>query len=164
MAFTILTISGCKKNDDADVDKYVGTYKVKITPNFNLTYPGYGSYSLTSESAIETDCVITNFNENVTVKIEGVNGFINDIVITGYCNGLGMNLDDCTYDGHIRFDDNNYVECDITLDNPRVSSPYNGTMSWESSVTGTCNVDIFGLGQNTQCDVSGNISFVADKK
>lgn len=158
-----LTLCGCKKNNDDFVEKYVGTYDIKITPNFNLTYSGYGSYPLTPESAIETSCVITNNDNDMTIKITGVNGIIDDMVITGYCDGFSMRLDDSNYDGDIRFSANNNVDCNITLNNPNVSTPYNGTMSWDSSVSGICKADVFGLGESTQSDVTGKISFVATK-
>lgn len=164
LAISLLILSGCNNNDDDYVDKYVGNYKVKITPDFNLTYPGYGSYNMSSDYEIETDCVIANNGKDVTVRMDGVNGVISDIEITGYCDGLGMHLDDCAYEGFIRFDANNYVKCDLTLNNPNVSSPYNGTLSWEASVSGTCDVDVFGFGQNTQCNTTGKISFAASKK
>ena len=164
LAFTVVTLSGCKKNNEDFVEKYVGSYKISIKPNFNLTYSGYGPYNLTSDSNIETNCTITNNDNNVVVKIEGVNGIIDDITITGYCDGFSMRLDDSSYDGYIRFSANDNVDCDIILDNPSVSTPYNGRLSWDSSVSGTCKADIFGLGSDTQCDVIGKISFVADKK
>lgn len=164
LALSILTLNGCKKNNDDFVDKYVGEYDVKITPVFNLVYPGYNSYTLTTDSAIETNCAITNNDNNVTVKIAGVNGVIDDIVITGFCDGYSMRLYDCSYDGYIRFSLDNNVDCDLTLKNVSVSSPYNGTMSWDMSVSGICNADVFGLGQSMQCDVTGKISFVANEK
>lgn len=164
LALSVFTLNGCKKNDEGFVEKYVGTYDIKITPNFNLTYSGYGSYALTTDSAIETKCVITNDDNNVTVKIDGVNGVIDDIVITGYCDGFNMRLNDCVYDGYIKFSADNNIDCDISLKNPGVSTPYNGTMSWDSSVSGTCNADIFGLGEIIQSNVSGKISFVANKR
>lgn len=164
LAFTVLASTSCNKNDDDSVDRFVGEYKISITPNFMLTYSGYGTYNLTTDYPIETDCSITNNDNNVTVKIKGINGVLNDIVISGRCDGLGMRLNDSDYDGFIRFNDNDYVRCDINLRNPNVSSPYNGTMSWESSVSGSCRVDIFGMGEEVLCDVSGKITFVANEK
>lgn len=164
LALSILTLNGCKKNNDDFVDKYVGSYTVKIKPNFNLNYPGYGSYNLSSDIDIETNCVITNKDNNVTIKIEGVNGVIGDITIKAYTDGFSLRLYDSSYDGYIKFSENNNVDCDITLKSTSVSVPYNGTMSWDSSISGTCNADIFGLGLNTQCETSGKISFVANKK
>lgn len=165
LALSLFALYSCNGNDDDLVDEYTGSYNIVITPNFNLTYPGFGSYNLTANSSIKTTGVITDDdNNNITIKIEGVNGYIDDITITAFCDTFSMRLNDSSYDGYIRFDANNNIYCDLILKGTSVSTPYNGTMSWDIPVSGTCEADIFGLGQSTQCDVSGKISFVATKK
>lgn len=164
VVLSIMTLSGCKKNNDDFVDKYVGSYTVKISPNFNLTYPGQGSYYLNSDVDIETNCVITNNDNNVTISIEGVNGIIDDITMTGYCDGFSLRLNDSRYNGTIKFSETMDVECEINLKGTSISVPYNGIMSWESSISGSCDADISGLGQTTQCSTTGRITFVATEK
>ena len=79
-------MSSCGPDNDDYADKVDGRYKVKITPNLNLKYDGNDMPSITSE--IETTGTITKEDEqgNVTIRIEGVNGMINDIEMDAYCS------------------------------------------------------------------------------
>ena len=86
LAFCFFALSSCGPDNDDYADKVDGRYKVKITPNLNLKYDGNDMPSITSE--IETTGTITKEDEqgNVTIRIEGVNGMINDIEMDAYCS------------------------------------------------------------------------------
>ena len=114
---------------------------------------------------VETNLSVTKKDDdgNVVVTVENVNGLINELVFDAYCDGLGMKMENNHYEGVINTVQYGIVECDINLKNPTVSIYNSGVLSWESTVSGTCEINISGL-DNEICNVSGNIRFEATEK
>lgn len=163
MALCLVTLSSCEKEKTDYTEKVVGEYNIKITPNFNVKY-GSSTMPISAET-IETTCTITEKDDegNVIVQINGVNGLINEMIFEAYCDGLGMKLDNNHYDGIIYTSEYGMINCDIELKNPTVSIYNSRILSWESTVSGTCEINISGL-DDERCDVTGNIHFEATGK
>lgn len=163
MALLLVVSSSCEKEKTDYVQKVVGNYDVKITPNLNVNY-GSSSVSMSAE-VVETTLSVTKKDDdgNVVVKVEGINGMINDLVFDAYCDGLGMKMENNSYDGVLSTTQYGIVDCDFNLKNPTVSIYNSGVLSWESTVSGTCDINISGLDSEI-CNVSGKIRFEATKK
>lgn len=159
MTFTIMTLSSCGPNNEEYADKVVGNYNVKITPYLTVKYEGQ-TLPVTIEE-INTTCSIVSTDEEGSVKMEidGVNGVISEIVMNGYCSGLGLKLEDCSFDGFITTEDNSRMECNIKLKNSTASISNAKVLNWSSTVTGKCQINYVGL--DITCDVSGTISYYA---
>ena len=123
----------------------------------NLKYDGNDMPSITSE--IETTGTITKEDEqgNVTIRIEGVNGMINDIEMDAYCSGLGMSIEDSSYKGIIATSEYESATCDILLNNPTTTISNARVFNWNSTISGQC--EIYFIGLDMTCDVTGTISF-----
>lgn len=162
LAFVVLTFSSCGPDNEEYADKVVGSYDVKITPNITVKYEGQ-SMPL-SFDAINTTCYISRVGDgsDVKIKINGVNGLINDIEMDAYCSGLGMDVEDCSYDGIIATNDNTVMDCDLTLKNSSSTISNAKILSWNSTVSGKCEFEYVGL--NITCNVSGTINYYATMK
>ncbi len=157
LAFCVFTLSSCGPDNVDYANKVDGSYDVTITTNINLKYEGNSIPSIATE--IETKGTITKDNEsgNVTIRIEGVNGAINDIVMKAFCSGLGMKIDQSSYDGIISSTEYGIVECMLTLKNPTTTISNARIFNWDSTVSGQCVVNY--IGQEMTCETSGTINF-----
>lgn len=162
LAFVVLTFSSCGPDNEEYADKVVGSYDVKITPNLTVKYEGM--VMPVSFDAINTTCYISRVGDDadVKIKINGVNGIINDIEMDAYCSGLGMNVEDCSYDGIITSDDNTIMDCNLSLKNSTSTISNAKILNWNSSVSGNCEFEYVGL--NITCNVSGTINYYATYK
>lgn len=159
LALCIFALSSCGPDNEEYADKVVGDYNIKITPYLTVKYEGQTLPVTINE--INTTCSITKTTDdgNVALKINGVNGEIGDIEMNGYCSGLGMKLDDGTYDGSIKTEDQGRMECNINLKNSTASISNAKVLNWNSTVTGKCEINYVGL--DITCDVSGTINYYA---
>lgn len=157
MALCLFALSSCGPDNVDYANKVDGNYNVKITPNLILTFDESTLPSIATE--IVTTASITKDDElgNVTIKIKGVNGSINDIEMKAYCSGLGMDIEDSEFNGMISSPEYGSVDCDITLKNPTTSISNARVFTWNSTVSGTCGVNYVGL--DIKCNVSGTINF-----
>lgn len=157
LAFCVLAISSCGPDNVDYANKVDGSYNVTIATNINLRYDGNPFPSISTE--IETKGTITKDDEsgNVTIRIEGVNGEINDIVMEAFCSGLGMNIDQSSYDGIVSSVEYGIVDCMLTFKNPTTTISNARTFNWDSTVSGQCVVNY--IGQEMTCDASGTINF-----
>lgn len=162
LSFVILTFSSCGPDNEEYADKVVGSYNVKITPNLTVKYEGQSMP--VSFDAINTTCYISSVGDDADVKIEinGVNGMINDIVMDAFCSGLGMDVQDSSYDGIIATNDNIVMDCNLNLKNSSSTISNAKILSWNSSVSGKCEFEYVGL--NITCNVSGTINYYATMK
>lgn len=163
MAFLLVVSSSCEKEKTDYVQKVVGNYDVKITPNLNVNY-GNSSVPISAET-VETNLSVTKKDDdgNVVITVESINGLINELVFDAYCDGLGMKMENNHYEGVLNTVPYGMINCDFNLKNPTVSIYNSGVLSWESTVSGTCEINISGL-DNEICNVSGNIRFEATEK
>lgn len=162
LAFVLVGFSSCEPDNEDYADKVVGDYDMKITPNLKIKLDGN---TLTPNGeTIETTCSIMKENEegNVTIYIDGVNGMINEMQMKAFCSGLGMNIEDSNYDGIIYHEEYGRIDCDIKLANPNTSISNAKILSWESTVSGICELNYSGLPMT--CEVSGTIGFYATVK
>ncbi len=159
LAFTIMALSSCGPNNEEYADKVVGNYNIEITPYLTIKYEGQ-ALPLTIEK-INTSCSIEKTNDEgyVKMKINGINGVISDIEMSGYCSGLGLKLDDCSYDGFIATEDHGRMECNMNLKNSTASISNAKVLNWSSTVSGKCQINYVGL--DITCDVSGTMSYYA---
>ncbi|MBR4156989.1 MAG: hypothetical protein IKU01_09905 [Bacteroidales bacterium] len=161
LAFIVFTLSSCGPNNEEYADKVVGNYNITITPYLTVKYEGQALPVTIDE--IKTTCSITKANADddgsVIMKINGINGVINDIVMNGYCSGLGLKLEDSKYDGFITTENNDRIECDIILKNTTASISNAKVLNWNSTVTGKCEINYIGL--DITCDVTGTINYYA---
>ena len=157
MALCLLALSSCGPDNVDYANKVVGNYNVKITPNLTLTFDENTFPSIAAE--IVTTASITKDDElgNVTIKIKGVNGSINDIEMKAYCSGLGMAIEDSEYKGIIASPEYGAADCNFTLKNPTTSISNARIFTWNSTVSGTCEVNYVGL--DIKCNTSGAINF-----
>ena len=157
MALCLLALSSCGPNNVDYANKVEGNYNVKITPNLTVKYDESTFPSM--ETEIETTASIAKDDElgNVTIKINGVNGSINDMEMNAYCSGLGMAIEDSEYKGIISSPEYGAADCDITLKNPTASISNSKVFVWNSTVSGTCDVNYVGL--DIKCNASGTINF-----
>lgn len=162
LTFVVLTFSSCGPDNEEYADKVVGSYNVKITPNLTIKYEGM--VMPVTFDAVNTTCYISRVGDDADVKIEinGVNGLINDIVMDAYCSGLGMNVEDCAYDGIITSTDNTIIDCDLNLKNSTSTISNAKILNWNSSVSGKCEFEYVGI--NITCNVSGTINYYATMK
>lgn len=162
LAFVTLMLNGCSPNNDEYADKVIGTYNLKITPNLTVKYDG--QTLPVSIDAINTTCYVTKgvTKGNVIVKIDGVNGVINNMDMTAICSGLGMDVEDSTYDGIILTKDNDIIDCNLTLKNTSSTITNSKILNWKSTVSGKCEMEYVGL--DITCNVSGTINFYATMK
>ena len=164
LAFCVLALSSCGPDNTDYTEKVVGEYNIKITPNISVKY-GNSILPITIET-IETTAVITEKDDsgNVTMQINGVNGEISEMFFEGYCDGLGLKLDNNKYDGVFYSPEYGIIYCDIDLKNPTVSIYNSRILNWKSTfTTGTCGVNISGL-DTENYNVSGSIQFEATSK
>ena len=164
LAFCVLALSSCGPENDDYVDKVVGEYNIKITPSISVKY-GNSTLPIAIE-AIETTAVITAKDDagNVTMQINGVNGEFSELFFEGYCDGLGLKLDNNKYDGVFYSPEYGIIYCDIELKNPTVSIYNSRMLNWKSTfTTGTCGINISGLDE-ANYDVTGSIQFEAKGK
>ena len=80
MAFLLVVLSSCEKEKTDYVQKVVGNYDVKITPNLNVNY-GNSSVPISAET-VETNLSVTKKDDdgNVVITVESINGLINELV------------------------------------------------------------------------------------
>lgn len=158
LVLCLLALSSCGPDNGDYANKALGDYNVKITPSLSFKFDG-NSLPPTTFEVIETTGSITKNDEegNVTIKINGVNGYISDIEIHAYCSGLGMKMDDSSYNGTLNNGEYGMISCDMKLDNPTASISNAKIFNWNSSVSGQCDVNYIGL--DMKCDVSGSINF-----
>lgn len=158
LALCLYVLCSCGPDNVDYVNKVVGEYNVEITPSLSFRSAGQALPSSSFE-VIETTCTITKDNEegDVTIIIKGVNGVVNDIEMKAYCSGLGMNIEDSSYDGIMTNEVYGRMECDFKLDNPTTTISNTKIFNWESKVTGQSSINYTGL--DMTCDVSGTISF-----
>lgn len=165
MAFCLVALSSCGPDNTDYVEKVVGEYNIKITPSISVKY-GNSTLPITVET-IETTAVVTAKDDaagDVTMQINGVNGEISEMFFEGYCDGLGLKLQNNHYDGVFYSTEYGIIYCDIDLKNPTVSIYNSRTLSWKSTfTTGTCGVNISGL-DTENYNVSGSIQFEATSK
>lgn len=157
VTFCLFALSSCGPENVDYANKVVGNYIVKITPNINLKYEG-NNLPPVSET-IETTGTITKDGEDgdVTIKIDGVNGFINDIEMKAYCSGLGMNIEDSSYDESISIGEYGRIECDLIMKNPTTTISNAKIFNWDSTISGECELNYVGLDIKTEA--SGSINF-----
>ena len=162
LAFMLLTFSSCGPENDEYADKVVGNYDVKITPNLTIKYEGM--VMPVSFDAINTTCYISRVGDDadVKIKIKGVNGMINDIEMDAYCSGLGMRVEDCSYDGILVSDDNTIMDCNLNFKNSTSTISNAKILNWNSTVSGKCEFEYVGL--NITCNVTGTINYYATYK
>lgn len=165
MAFCLVALSSCGPDNTDYVEKVVGEYNIKITPSISVKY-GNSTLPITVET-IETTAVVTATDDaagEVTMRINGVNGEISEMFFEGYCDGLGLKLQNSHYDGVFYSTEYGIIYCDIDLKNPTVSIYNSRILSWKSTfTTGTCGVNISGL-DTENYNVSGSIQFEATSK
>ena len=157
MALCLFFFFFCGPNNVDYANKVDGKYNVKITTNLNLKFDGNNFPSVTSE--ITTTAVITKDDElgNVTIKINGVNGSINDIEMDALCSGLGMDIEDSEYDGMLSSAEYGAVDCDLILKNPTTSISNARVFNWNSTVSGKSEINYVGL--DLTCETTGTINF-----
>ena len=162
LAFVVLTFSSCGPDNEEYADKVVGSYDVKITPNLTVKYEG--TSMPVSFDPINTTCYISRVGDDadVKIKINGVNGMINDIEMDAYCSGLGMKVEGSSYDGIIATNDNTVMDCDLNFKNSTSTISNAKILSWNSTVTGKCEMEYVGL--NITCNVTGTINYYATYK
>lgn len=159
LAIVVLTFSSCGPGNEEYADKVEGSYDVKITPNLTVKYEGQ-TMPITID-ATNTTCYISKNGEDgdVTIKIKGVNGELDDMEIKASCSGLGMVMDDSSYDGIFATNENNVLNCNLKLKNPTATISNAKILNWNSTVSGKCEMEFVGL--NITCNVSGSINFYA---
>lgn len=157
IALCLFTLSSCGPDNVDYANKAVGNYIVKITPNINIKYEGSNLPPVSD--TIETTGSITKDDEegNVTIKIDGVNGVINDIEMKAYCSGLGMKIEDYSYDESLSIGEYGRIDCDIILKSPTTSISNAKIFNWNSTVSGECELNYVGLDIKTEA--SGSINF-----
>lgn len=157
IAFCLFALSSCGPDNVDYADKVEGNYSVTITQGINLKFDGY--QMTTPNEKIETTASITKDDEdgNVTIRIKGVNGFINDMEMKAFCSGLGMNIDDCDYDGIVNAGELGMLDCDFVLKNPTTTISNSKIFNWNSTVTGQCELNYVGL--EITCAASGSMNF-----
>lgn len=162
VSICLLALTSCGKEKEDHYDKIVGDYSVVINPNISADYNG--SWIPISIDAIKTKCSITKMDdsENFVVVMEGINGLINEMVFNGYYDGLGLKLLNSNYDGTMMSSDYGMIFCDMKLKNPTVSIYNSSVLTWESTITGKCEINLTGL-DNMYCDVKGTLVFEATK-
>mgnify|MGYP003292407771 FL=1 len=164
LAFCMLALSSCGPDNEDYTEKVVGEYNIKITPNISVKY-GNSTLPIATET-IETTAVVTEKDDegNVTMQINGVNGEFSELFFEGYCDGLGLKLQNNHYDGVFYSPEYGIIYCDIELKNPTVSIYNSRILNWKSTfITGTCGVNISGL-DVANYNVSGSIQFEAKGK
>ncbi len=164
LAFCVLTLSSCGPDNEDYVDKVVGEYNIKITPNISVKY-GNSILPISTE-VIETTAVITAKDDagNVTMQINGVNGEFSELFFEGYCDGLGLKFENVNYNGVLYSSEYGMMYCDIELKSPTISIYNSRNLNWKSTfTTGTCGINISGLDE-ANYDVSGSIQFEAKGK
>lgn len=156
-AFCLFALSSCGPDNVDYANKVVGNYDVTITPNLNLKYAGSNLPVVTE--TFETTATITKDGEDgdVTIRIQGVNGFIDDIEFEAYCSGLGMNIEDESYDEFITLSEYGRIDCDLVMRNPTVSITNAKIFNWDSTISGECKLNYVGLDITTEA--SGSINF-----
>lgn len=163
MTFCLAVLASCGPQDSDYSDKVVGEYNIKVTPSLSVKF-GNSNVSVATEAVNTTASIVAkDDNGDVAMQVDGVNGALNDMFFEGYCDGLGMKLDNNNYDGIFYSPEYGIIYCDINLKNPTVSVYNSRTLTWESTVTGTCEVNISGLDNETYT-VSGKILFDATGK
>ena len=164
LAFCMLALSSCGPENDDYVDKVVGEYNIKITPNITVKF-GNNTLPIKTETVVTTAVVAEKDDAgNVTMQIDGVNGEVGEMFFEGYCDGLGLKLQDYHYDGIFYSPEYGIIYCDIELKNPTVSIYNSKMLNWKSTfTTGTCGINISGLDE-ANYDVTGSIQFEAKGK
>ncbi|MBR5146183.1 MAG: hypothetical protein IKW54_00975 [Bacteroidales bacterium] len=158
LAFS-MALTSCGPDNEEYADKVIGNYNMTITPNLVLKYVGQSIPLDFNE--ISTTCSIAKVDEqgNIVMNIKGVNGEVNDMEMKGYCSGLGMKLEDSSYDGIFVADTYTRLDCNLKFDNPTVSITNAKVLNWSTTVSGKCEMDFDGSGAVITCDVSGTIGF-----
>lgn len=162
LTFSIVTLTSCGPDNEDYANQVLGEYNMKITPYLTLNIDGTNIPS--PNDAINTTCSITanGDNGNVIIKIDGVNGVVNEFVMSAVCSGLGMNIDESTYKGIMNMGELRTFNCDFVLNNPTTTISSSDILNWDSSVTGKCITNISGL--DMPCNVSGKLNFYAYSK
>ena len=159
LSFVVLILNGCSPKNEEYVDKVIGTYNLKITPNLKVKFDGQALP--VSIDAINTTCNISKgiTKASVIMKIDGV---INNMEMTALCSGLGMDVEDSTYDGIITTSGNDIIYCNLTLKNSSSTITNAKILNWNSTVSGKCELEYDGL--DITCNVSGTINYYATMK
>ena len=159
LSLAMFALSGCGPDNDGYSDKVDGNYNMKITPELTFVYEGY-TLPITLD-VINTTCSITKVDEdgNVAIKIDGVNGVINEMNLNANCSGLGMSVEKSLYDGIMITNNYDRIDCNLTLKNASSTISNSKVLNWNSTVTGSCELSYSGL--EIVCDVGGTINFYA---
>lgn len=157
IAFCMFALVSCGPQNVDYANKVVGNYNVKITPNLSLKF--YGGVISSGNNVIETTCIITKKDEsgNVEIEIKGVNGVIDDFKMNAYCSGLGMKIENCNYDDYMTLEDVGRMDCDLYFKNPTTTISNAKVFNWNTTLTGSCEMDYTGL--QITCDVTGSFNF-----
>ena len=144
LAFCMLALSSCGPENDDYVDKVVGEYNIRITPNITVKF-GNNTLPIKTETVVTTAVVAEKDDAgNVTMQIDGVNGEVGEMFFEGYCDGLGLKLQDYHYDGIFYSPEYGIIYCDIKIKNPtmapyivdvKASEPYVAQKSWVISAS-----------------------------
>lgn len=164
LVFCMFALSSCGPDNTDYVEKVVGEYNIKVTPSISVKY-GNSTLPITIETVETTAVVVAKDDEgNVTMQIDGVNGEIGEMFFEGYCDGLGLKLQNYNYDGVFYSPEYGIMYCDIEIKNPTISIYNSKSLTWNSTIaSGSCEVNISGLGGETYT-VSGSIQFDAKGK
>lgn len=159
LAFAMLVMSSCSEKDTDYAERFIGEYNITLTPNLVATID-MGQIPITFEK-ITTTCNIVKEDDkgNVKIVIEPINGVIGRIELEAFCDGLGMHIEDYSYNGSIAINEIDKINCNIKLKGSTVSYTSTKTYSWNSSVTGKATLNYSGIDQS--CDITGNIEFYA---
>lgn len=163
LVFSLVSLISCGPEETDYIEKVVGEYDIRITPSFSVKY-GNNTVPISMET-VETTCSITAKDDdgNVFIQVDGVNGLMSEMNFDAYCDGLGMRMENNSYDGMLYSPEYGYIYCDIDLKNPTVSIYNSSMLSWKSTVTGSCEINISGL-DNETCELTGSIQFEATDK
>lgn len=158
LSLCLFAMTSCGPENVDYANKVVGNYDVKITPNLNLKFAGTAMPSISSTEINTTGTIIKdNEDGDVTIKINGINGYISDIEMKAICSGLGMNIDESSYDGILHDNEYGMIKCDFNLTNPTTTISNAKIFNWNSTISGQCDVNYIGL--DMKCDATGSFNF-----
>ena len=120
LTFAMLVMSSCSEKDTDYAERFIGEYNITLTPNLVATID-MGQIPITFEK-ITTTCNIVKEDDkgNVKIVIEPINGVIGRIELEAFCDGLGMHIEDYSYNGSIAINEIDKINCNIKLKNREV--------------------------------------------